>query len=340
MHEQHRNLPRRRQDGVGDVVHREVVVDLEARHHGPAAAVAERQDDRAAHARLERHLLLGDRLAVELERERERLRLGRVVHERDERLVVEGAEVVLPDGEVRDPDVLAPPPHADPPDARVARLGARRQREGAVGEDVDLGAGVGRDERAGRAHGLDERLRGADRGQRPLAVARERRGDSRLDTRLDHHDLGALAEAPDEAERLAARDVEAGGRDVGRLHRSGGVEHDDDLARSVPHERHGRARQRHGEGEERQELEDQQRVALEPLEERGRLPVAERRIPQEQARHTLLAAADLEEVEEDERQRQREQRERERREETHTRRRPLTCESTKSCTGVSVVTRW
>src|SRR6266550_1938874 len=133
------------------------------------------------------------------------------------------------------------------------------------------------------------------------------------------------------AVRMAARDVEAGGRDVGRLHRSGGVEHDDDLARAVPHERHGRARQRHGEGEERQELEDQQRVALEPLEERGRLPVAERRIPQEQARHTLLAAADLEEVEEDERQRQREQRERERREETHTRRRPLTCESTKSC---------
>src|SRR6266403_2021248 len=54
---------------------------------------------RAADVRLERHLFLGDRLAVELEPERERLRVVGVVHERDERLVVESPVVVFPDRE-------------------------------------------------------------------------------------------------------------------------------------------------------------------------------------------------------------------------------------------------
>src|SRR5207249_1356627 len=71
-----------------------------------------------------------------------------------------------------------------------------------------------------------------------------------------------------------------------------------------------------------------------------RLAVAQRRIPQEQARHPPLAPANLEEIEQDEREDQRRESERERREEAHTSRRPRICASTNSSTGVSVVTRW
>src|SRR5207245_8045461 len=104
---EHGDLPRRRQDRVRDVVDREVVVDADPRRDGAAAAVAERQHHRSAHVGLERHFLFSDRLAVELEPERERLRLVRVVHERDERLIVEGAVVVLADRETGYRRVLA-----------------------------------------------------------------------------------------------------------------------------------------------------------------------------------------------------------------------------------------
>ncbi len=343
-HQEDRDLPGQRQHRVRDVVGGEVVVDLEARGHRAAAAVAERQHDGAADGGLEPHLLLGERLAVHLEPERERLRLGRVVDERDVRLVLERA-VTLPDREVRDPDVLAAPPHADPPHPRVGGVGPRRQGERAVGEHVDLGARVGGDQRAGGAHGLGEpvrqvaRLGGADRGERALAVAAEGGRDLGLDARLDDHHLGALGEPAHEGHRLRPRGLEARRRDVPGLHGRGRVEHDDDLARPVAHDRDRRAREGQGERQERQDLEDQQRIALEPLEERGRLAVAERRIPQEQTRHPPLPAADLEEVEEDERQREPEEGERERREEAHTVRRSRICESTNSSTDVSTVTR-
>src|SRR2546426_6773238 len=134
-HEQDVDLARRRQHRVGDVVHREVVIDLEARRDDAATAVAEREHDRAPHTRLERHIFLGDLPAVELEGEREGLGLGRVVHQRDERLIVGGAEIAPPDRQARDADVPAPPPPADPVESRVReRLGVR-QRERAVGED-------------------------------------------------------------------------------------------------------------------------------------------------------------------------------------------------------------
>src|SRR5207247_1338863 len=119
-HEEDVDLARRRQHRVGDVVHRQVVVDPEARRDEPTAAVAEGQDDRAPDARLERHVLLGDRPAVELQGEREGLSLGRVVHERDERLVVGPADGDLPDRQARDADVPAPSPPADPADPRAA----------------------------------------------------------------------------------------------------------------------------------------------------------------------------------------------------------------------------
>ena len=231
-------------------------------------------------------------------------------------------------------------------DSRVReRLGVR-QRERAVGEDVDLGARVGADQRARRPDGLDEPIRKvpglrlADGGQGELAVTSERGGDLRLDARLDDHHLGALAQAPHELGRLRPRDVEPRGTDVARLHGRRGVEHDHDLAGAIAHQGDGRPGQRDGQRDEGQDLKDQQRIALEPLEERRRLAVAQRRIPQEQARHPPLAPADLEEVEQDERQGQRHKGERERREEAHTSRRPRIWESTNSSAGVSPVTRW
>src|SRR5213076_1283001 len=156
-----------------------------------------------------------------------------------------------------------------------------------------------------------------------------------LDARLDHHDLGALAQPPDEPRGLRPRNVEARGTDIARLHGRRGVEHQHGLAGAVARHRDGRPRERDGQREE-----DQERIALEPLEERGRLAVAERRIPQEQARHPSLAPTDLEEIEQDERQDQRREGKRKRREEAHTSRRPRIWESTNSSTGASTVTRW
>src|SRR5438445_12577595 len=102
-----------------NVVDGEVVVDADPRRDGAASAVAERQHHRAAHIGLERDFLFSDRLAVELEPERERLRLARVVHERDERLIVEGTVVVLADRETGDRNVLALLSDTDPPNPRI-----------------------------------------------------------------------------------------------------------------------------------------------------------------------------------------------------------------------------
>ena len=345
-HQQHRDLPEGRQHRPRDVVHGEVVADAEARGEDAAARVAERHDDRPPHARLEGDILLGDRPAVDVEREGERPRLRRVVDQRDERLIVERAPVRPPDGEARDADVVAAPPDPDPADARIRDRLRLRRREGAVGEHVDLGARVVADQRARRAHRLRQPVRqvaGPRRGERrerARPVAAQRGGDARLDARLDHHHLGALAQAPDELGRLPARDLEARRRDVPRAHRGRGVEHDHHLARPVAHDRGDRARECHGEREQREDLEDQERVALQPLEERRGLAVAQSGRPQQQARHGLLAPPHLQEVQEDERQGQREERERQRREEAHTSTRPRSAPSTNSAGGVSVTTRW
>ena len=82
------------------------------------------------------------------------------------------------------------------------------------------------------------------------------------------------------------------------------------------------------------------RIALQPLEERRGLTIAEARLPQQQARHRALAPPHFQEVQQDERQRQTEQGQRERRQETHAWTRPFNCDSTNSSTGVSVITRW
>ena len=220
------------------------------------------------------------------------------------------------------------------------------QGERAVREDVDLGARVGAHQRARRADGLGEPvgevpgLRLGDRGQGALAVAPERGGNLGLDARLDHHDLGALAQPPDEPRGLRPRNVEARGTDIARLHGRRGVEHQHGLAGAVARHRDGRPRERDGQREEGQDLEDQERIALEPLEERGRLAVAERRIPQEQARHPSLAPTDLEEIEQHQRDGQGEERERERGEKAHATTRPRNCDRTKSSTELSDVKRW
>jgi hypothetical protein len=118
-HQENGDLPWRREHRIGRVVHREVIVQPQARRDRATAAVTERMHHRPPDVRLERHLPLGDRLAVELETEAEGLRLGGIVHERDERLMVEGAVVALADRQAGDGHVASTPPDADPPDARV-----------------------------------------------------------------------------------------------------------------------------------------------------------------------------------------------------------------------------
>ena len=72
--------------------------------------------------------LLGQRLAVERERQREGLRLRREVRHRHERLRIERAEVVPPDGQAGDADIVRAPPDADPADPHVVALGLRSPR--------------------------------------------------------------------------------------------------------------------------------------------------------------------------------------------------------------------
>jgi hypothetical protein len=75
------------------------------------------------------------------------------------------------------------------------------------------------------------------------------------------------------------------------------------------------------------------------LEERGGLAVAEQRLPQQQARHRLLAAPDLQEVQQDDRQGERERRERQGTEKAHDRINPRSWARTNSSADISVVVR-
>ena len=202
------------------------------------------------------------------------------------------------------------------------------------------------DQGARGADGLAEpvgqipRGRVPDRGPRLLAVVSEGRQDARLDGPLDDHHLGARAQPADEVEGQPLGTDEARRRDIRRLHRGGGVEDDDDALGAVAHHGHRGTSKCQGQGEQRQQLQDQQRVSLQPLEEGRSLAVAQRRVPEEEARHHRLPAPHLEEVEKQERDCQEPGEQRERREEAHASRSPLSWRSTISSTGVSVVTRW
>ena len=144
----------------------------------------------------------------------------------------------------------------------------------------------------------------------------------------------------DQPERGALGLHEARGRDVGGLHGGRAVHDDDHPLGAVPHHGHRRPRQRQSEGEQGEDLQEDEGVALQPLEEGRGLAVAERRVPEEQARHRLRPPAHLQEVQEQQRHGEAREQERERREEAHATRKPLSCRSMNSSTGVSVTTRW
>ena len=289
----------------------------------------ERQHDGAAHLRLEGQRLLGDHLAVQRQREGEALGYVREVDERHERLGVEGADVVATHGQAGDGDIAPALADADPAHAHVVGLAPQRGRMGTVGEDMDLRPRILSDEGAGGADRLAQPVRQIGRGRAAngrqclVPLVAEGRQHARLDGSLDDHHLGARPEPAHEVESQALAANEAGGRDVGRLHRGRRVEDDDDALGAVPHDRDGGAGQSQGEGEQREELQDQQRVALEALEEGRGLAIAQRRIPEEEARHRRLATPHLEEVQEHERDGQRTDQQREGREKAHARRSPL-----------------
>ena len=77
------------------------------------------------------------------------------------------------------------------------------------------------------------------------------------------------------------------------------------------------------EGEQSEELEDEQRVALETLEEGRRLAIAESRVPEEETGHRGLTPPHLEEIQEHERYGERTDEQGEGREQAHARRSPL-----------------
>ncbi len=134
-------------------------------------------------------------------------------------------------------------------------------------------------------------------------LARERRHDPRLDASLDQHHLGAFTEPSEEGERLALSLNEARRPHVGGLHGRRAIEDDRDALGALAHDRHRGACERHGQRQQREDLQQEQRVALQALEEGRRLAITERGVPQEQARDPHLAAPHLEEIEEEQRHR-------------------------------------
>ncbi len=215
-----------------------------------------------------------------------------------------------------------------------------------VGEDVDLRPRIRAHQGPRGAQPLGQavgQIVGLERAQTrrdAIMLAGERHHHARLHSGLDHHDLGALAEAPHEPERGALRLHEARGGHVGGLHGRGGVHHDGHPLRTLPHHGHRGTGQRHREGEQGQDLQDQQRIALQALEEGRGLAVAEGGLPEEEARDAHLPPPDLEEVEQEQRHREGAEEERERTEEVHASRSPFSWRSMNSSTGVSVTTRW
>src|SRR2546425_266453 len=109
--------------------------------------------------------------------------------------------------------------------------------------------------------------------------------------------------------------------------------------RTASPSRFGRSRQGEGEGEEGEQLQDQEGIPLETLEERRSLAVAERGLPEHEARHRGLPAAHLQEVQEKEGNGEGGHEQGEGLEEAHASRSPLSSRSTSSSTGVSVATR-
>src|SRR6266700_4223771 len=100
----------------------------------------------------------------------------------------------------------------------------------------------------------------------------------------------------------------------------------------------GDSRSRQGKGE-REEVQDQEGIPLEALEEGRSLAVAERGLPEHQARHRGLTAPHLQEIQEKEGNGEGGQEQGEGLEEAHASRSPLSSRSTSSSTGVSVATR-
>jgi hypothetical protein len=216
----------------------------------------------------------------------------------------------------------------------------------AIGENVDLGPGIGPHQSPGGAQPFGQAvgqivgLHRADGRGHAIVLARERHQHLGLHARVDHHDLGTLAELPQQAQRGPLRLDEARPRHVGGLHGGGAVDHERDPLRPLPHHVHRRPGQRHREGQQGEDLQNEERVALQALEEGRGFPVAERGIPQQQARDPHLPAPHLQEIEEEQRHRQRGHQESERTQEVHARRSPFSWRSMNSSTGVSVTTRW
>jgi hypothetical protein len=274
-HQQDAKLPRLGHHRLDDIVRVQVVSDVGDRLHHRPGLEGEGDDDVPLHLRIERDRLLADLLVVDRQDEREGDALVGEVGDRQERLIVESAVVGLPDRELRDADVLDPPPTVTHRTRRIRELPDLRRVERAVGQDVHPHPRIdGRDQREGRPDRLAQVVRLVMRldvvdGAR--ARSRSRVKLSRivgLGSRLDDHHLGALARVRDQAGRLLLGLPDAARSDVSRLHGGRAVHHEDQPLRPLPLERQGRACQRGAQEEERQELEEQQGVQLEPLEER------------------------------------------------------------------------
>ncbi len=107
----------------------------------------------------------------------------------------------------------------------------------------------------------------------------------------------------------------------------------------MTHDGDGRSRQGKGKREDGEQLQDQEGIPLEALEEGRSLAVAERGLPEHQARHRRLTAPHLQEIQEKEGNGEGGQEQGEGLEEAHASRSPLSSRSTSSSTGVSVATR-
>ena len=247
------------------------------------------------------------------------------------------------------PTLLAALPHAAPSAARRPSCsGVGGEREGAVGEDVDLGARIGADERARRADRLGQPVRQVVRAAPPRSrPARGRgRGSARAVTRGCTPDSITITSAPSREPPHERRPPPPSRARTATATTSRAFI-DADVSRTTTTLRApspitvtvGRASASVSASSARiWRISSGSRCSRWKNADASRSRSA--RLPQEQARHASLAAAHLEEVEQHQRQREREEQEREGRQERHASTSPFSCASTNSSTGVSVITRW
>ncbi len=328
-HEQDVERAWRGQNGQGLIVHREVVVNADGGLEDAAFVIHEGENEGALELRRERDPFCFDGPAGQREREVERHCFRGEIRHRKERLVVERPKEGFPGLEGRDADVPAAGTETVPVDRRATHVGHAGRFERPVGEHLDGGGPaphlqvrLGEAERLWEPPGDVERGEAGEAAPERLAIVGERDHHLRVLRRGDEHGLLARSQRGDGGSDggLGRRKTRAG--DIGRLHAGRHVEDEDGAL--VPGDQHGAdgPRERQGQEQDGQDLQQQEQGRLQPAEGGARLLVPQAVRPEESAAHQRLATTDLEQMQEDDGWNAQQEEERRRIEKAHRRNPP------------------